>query len=42
VGNIGGREKEEGNKRGAGTGTGRDRRDVQRIRKLNRNMLKCK
>jgi hypothetical protein len=34
-----GREGEmRGGKRGTGSGIGRDRREVQRVRKLNRNM----
>jgi hypothetical protein len=35
---LAGREKGEGKKDGAGSGMGRDRRDVQRVRKRNRNM----
>ena len=33
-----GREREEGGKREAGSGVGRDRREVQRVKKLNRNI----
>lgn len=36
-GNMGGREEEE-EKMGAGAGIGGDRREAQRVRKLNKNM----